>query len=69
MDITYAHGDIADKHYPVKEARIGINGETFGIGDIWHGQPIQSIVFYTGFAGCPPRYYIARESGTTIAFP
>lgn len=63
--IEYAHGDIADKHYPVTAARI--YGRELNIGDEWAGGIVTGFLFYTGFAGCPARYYISTTRSTTIA--
>jgi len=66
--ITYAHGAISDKTYPVTSFRPGgsyhdapnvsATGE-YEVGglDAW-GHVIEAIDFYTGFAGCPARYYV-----------
>jgi hypothetical protein len=65
-EITYAHGSIADKCYPVTEApRVG--GDTIRVGAAYTalGHIITAIEFYTGFAGCPPRYYITTRDPRT----
>jgi hypothetical protein len=59
--IDYAHGDIADKTYPVTAARTYGRETVLGEPDRW-GNMVTKIVFYTGFAGCPARYYITTES-------
>lgn len=69
--ITYMTGVNADKTFPVKELRVpegyllGTSQREFAIGDTLFGGAIASIDFYTGFAGCPARYYVTRQDGDT----
>lgn len=58
---TYAHGEIADKTYEVTEMRV--NGVQWSLGMAYSDYPILKLEFYTGFAGCPPRYYITTARG------
>jgi hypothetical protein len=61
----YITGPLADSHFPVTGARI--YGRELRVGDTYWGAEVLSILFYTGFAGCPARYYIRTTRSTTIA--
>jgi len=76
---TYAPAVIADKRYEVTAARFA-DGREAVIGERLPmagrlvgqvdgeriGEKVVRIVFYTGFAGCPARYFITLESNRTF---
>lgn len=71
--VTYMTGVNADKTFPVKGVRMPANylswttQREFVLGGVWRDDvKIVAINFYTGFVGCPARYYITFDTGTTI---
>lgn len=69
--VTYAHGDIADKEYPVTGGRINTwpAGITeFVVGGQFLGATVTELTFYTGFAGCPARYYLTTVNDAGRVF-
>lgn len=63
--VEYMTGPLADSTFPVTAARI--YGRELRVGDSAWGHEILAIDFYTGFAGCPARYYVKSTRSTTIA--
>ena len=59
----YAPAAISDREYPVTAARVYGHELVVG-GDNGWGRTVTAIRFYTGFAGCPARYYVTSERAT-----
>lgn len=63
--VAYAHGAIADKTFEVTGFRM--QGVEYKIGEPdKFGNDVTRVQFYTGFAGCPARYYITTPKFTYI---
>jgi len=67
--VTYAHGAIADKTYAVTAGRFTNGADTveFKLGSVLFSRTVTGIEFYTGFAGCPARYYVRFDYETRVA--
>ena len=52
---------IADATFPVTEARL--RGQDVKVGDTYGSGIVTGLHFYTGFAGCPARYYVCTTQG------
>jgi hypothetical protein len=62
---------VTDKRYVVSEAchlvadEYGTHYAIVHLGDLYAGSEVVRIVLYTGFPGCPARYYVGTRSGHT----
>lgn len=63
---SYAPAEIRDREYNVTATRDGghdLDGQLLPAHRVGAGG-VTAVVFYTGFAGCPPRYYVTRNGMT-----
>ena len=61
---AWAPTQIAGRTFSVSAGLI--HGRTVAVGDEYVGASVTGLRFFTGFAGCPARYYVETDAGEYV---